>query len=301
MSWLGLAALVRLMWAAINMIDQYLSRYFGEKAFVSAALLDYFMVLPFLAAMILYKGIPDWPPLPVLLWIGLGAACFVLALFPYIRAIQIDEARNAISVFEVGPVIIMILAWALFGEIMTAVQIFAALLIIVCGALFLLDFNRIVFQKKTFALMLLSTVLYSFFQLSTRFAGQRIDQWDAAIIFSSCVLVGGVLVSAVRPDAVKTLVSIVKKGGWHVLGLSLLSQTVFQTSTLCLIFAYSLAPTAGHVAALSGLQPVFVMALAAAMGIIGHRHFPKVRWNRDTAVKILLLIVMCGGIVLLRM
>lgn len=282
------------------MIDQHLSRYFGQGSTLSVALLQNMMALPSLLIMMMIAGVPAYPGLASLLWIGTGAAVSMLALIPYLRALQIDEARNTSPLFEFTPVFVMLMAWAVLGETMTVHQMAGALIVISCGFLFVWDFNHNRIKRQTLLLMLASSFLYAFNQLAMRYVSQDMNPWDVAIFFSAGCFISGIILSVCQPQAVQNLVKGVRKGKGVLMAMAVFEETLSRVAFVCLVYAFALAPTAGHVAALSAVHPVFVMILAMIIGSFSHHHFPKVSWDRDTKIKCVLLAGIVGGIYLLR-
>lgn len=300
MAWLLLAVFVRFLWACTNMIDQHVSRYLGADAVLSVVLLQNMMALPSALIMMMIVGVPAYPGLDSLLWISMGAAVSLLAVIPYLCVLQIDEARNISPLFEFTPILVMLMAWAILGEVMAAHQMVGALIVIICGFLFMWDFNHNRIKQKTLALMLVASFFYALAQLALRHVSQDMNPWDVAIFFSAGYFTGGIVLSLIRPQTARALWQGIKKGKGTLLGWASLEEMFSRVAFVCLVYAFALAPTAGHVAALSAMQPVFVMMLAVIMGGFSHHHFPKVKWDKDVQVKTALLIVMMGGILLLR-
>ncbi len=300
MEWLLLAVFVRFLWACTNMIDQHVSRYFCRDAVLSVVLLQNMMALPSALIMMMIVGVPDYPGRESLLWIGMGVAVSVLAVIPYLRVLQTDEARNISPLFEFTPILVLLLAWAILGEVMVAHQMMGALIVIICGFLFMWDFNHNRIKRETMALMLVASFLYALAQLALRSVSQEMSPWDVSIFFSAGYFIGGLVLALFRPRTASMLLDGIKRGRGTLLGWASVEEFFSRTAFVCLVYAFALAPTAGHVAAFSAMQPVFVIILSVIIGGFSHHHFPKVKWDRDIQVKIVLLAIMVGGIVLLR-
>ncbi len=295
-----MAVFARFCWACCNMIDQHISRYFGAGSTLSVVLLENFMVLPSMLVMVVVFGVPSFPGVMAFFWIFAGAFFNMLALAPYIRALQIDEARNAMPLFEITPVFVLLLAWALWGEAMARYQFTGAALIIVSGFLFVWDFNTNRLKVPTLFLISLSAFLYALNQLAMSHVSQIMAPWDIAIFFCAGVLIGSTILALCRPDSFRRLVQGLRAGKTRLMGWACLNEILARTGFIAIISAFAAAPTVGHVAAFSGTHPVFVFILTAVIGVFNHRHFPRVVWDRDTQAKIILLMVMAGGIILLR-
>lgn len=301
MLWLILAIVTRLLWALCNISDQYVSRYIGRESTMASVILFDLIGLPFITLLLLLRGFPEtllqndiYP------WMICGTLAAFMGLFPYLRSLQMDEARNVAPLHEMTPIFVMVLGWGVLHEMMAMQQFFGACIVIISGFLFMWDFNHNHFKLKLFILMAVSAFMFSISQLILRHLSLKIEVWDIALGFAIVSFLKGVLLLLCLPSARRHLfVSLQRKnrGLFLAVGSSEISN---RLAALCLITVFSLAPTAGHVAALSGTQPVFVMLLALLLGKLWSDHYTPLKWDRDTQVKLLVLAVMIGGKVLLQ-
>jgi hypothetical protein len=70
-------------------------------------------------------------------------------------------------------------------------------------------------------------------------------------------------------------------------------------SFCAILWAFRLAPTLGHVAGLSGTQPIFSFALAWPLAKFFPAHFSKVNFDHEAMAKMLLILFIFGGVYLL--
>jgi drug/metabolite transporter (DMT)-like permease len=300
MSWLALAIITRFFWAGCNVIDQYVSRYFGEDGIFSVVIIDNMTAMISLPVLFVLAGHGlALAPAALLLTVA-GAVLSMVAIFPYMRAMQIDDAHNVAPLFELTPVFVMILAWALLGETMSLRQSAGALMIIASGFSFTWDFNHNHLKKKTLALMAAASLMYAVCQLTMRHVTQSEDPYGVAFYFTAGTVATGIVLALRRRQCAAAVVAAIRQSRGKILALTALDEAFSRLAFIGLLWAYAKAPTAGHVAAFSGTQPVFVFMLALVLGHVRPLHYKKLVWDRDMKVKMLLLPVMLIGAALVR-
>ncbi len=298
MSWLFLAIVTRFFWACCNLLDQYISRYFGEDGLFSIAIIDNATAVISLPVLFVLAGPEGLHLAPHALLLTVGASFLgMTALFPYMRALHLDDAHSVVPLFELTPVFLMILAWAVLGESMTPRQCLGAFMIIASGFAFTWDFNHGHLKKKTLLLMGTAALIFAVCQLAMRDVTQTQNAYGVAFWFTGGTVFTGLAIGAWRPGCARRVVQAIRESRGKVLGLTMLNEAGARIAFVSLLAAYARAPTAGQVAAFSGVQPVFVFMLALALSHIKPVHYKKLAWDRDMKMKMLLLpLILCGAV-----
>jgi uncharacterized membrane protein len=300
MTWFVYAILARLFWGFCNLLDQYITRYFGNKSIVAPLLVEYFAVVPITIVMGFLIDRPLALTTSSLFWLGLGAVTNIIALVPYFLAIKQDEMHNIAPFFELTPVFVTIFAYLLLGDTIAPLQMVGAALIIGCSALLAWDFKRGRIRKLTLTLLVAAALLWASGQLSLRFVAPHESAWR--ILFYFC-LIHSVLTPFIwlfTPKATQRLVKdVLRQTNGKILLPAFAEELCLVIAEVFIITAYAQAPGAGYVAALSGLQSVFILLTTLALGLLGVHHFERLVWDREMKIKCVLLAGIVAGTYLL--
>jgi uncharacterized membrane protein len=296
--WLVFASLARAFWAAANAFDQVLARAHPRHRALAAVLLERLSYFPY--ALILYFFFGPFPYNPKLLIFSFAATlCAVLGSAPYYIALRHEHAHNVTPYLEFTPVFLILLAFLFKDEVLSTAQLAGAIIVIVGGFLFSWDFARSHFKIRIFVLLALASLLFAFYQYYASQAGLYGSIAAVACyyyFFSGLLgLVPFVVLKDVRKTIVKTFVQT--KGNTFFIALS--SDLMGLLAFVSLLLAFRLAPTLGHVAGLSGSQPIFSFALAIPLAKFFPKHFSKIIFDREALAKISLVALIAFGVYLL--
>ncbi len=291
MSWFFYAVMARLFWAGCNLSDHYVTRRMEGAAPFTMVVAICLFIFPIMAALAVFYRLPVLPPGQEMIWIVAGAAISLLGTIPYLAALRRDEAYNITPLFEFTPVFVMILGFALLGENMGVLKFLLGAGCIAAGFFFLWDFERGHIRTKTLALMIGSALCYAVFQIIIRHRIETIDAYDFFFWLYLSIGVLSVVAGIFTGDLAKTFHAY--RAQKHRLAIpSFATEAMSTVANFCIIVAMATAPTAGHVAALSGLQPVFVFTLSQILSYTMPGHYPRLGWTRDVQIKLALLAVM---------
>ncbi len=285
-NWILFAILARFFMAATNVIDQYISRVFGHRRIVSAIVLQNVMAGISVICIPIFYGLPAAIDSSAMLWINLGVICYLCAMYPYLKALQIDEARNVVPLFELTPILMMVLAFFLFGETMTTAQTVLSVALVGAGFLFLWDFKEGKFKSKTFLLMMMAATLFALFFLSMRHTAQEYDPITILWLIDTGLFVSGIVMTIIYPRALGNIRLAIASTRGKIILFELLNGALTRIVSLCMIVALAAAPATGLVAAFSGTQPVFVFLLALFAVKFSATHFKSFVLDRDLKIKI---------------
>jgi uncharacterized membrane protein len=299
--WILLALLSRLFWSGTSAIDQVLTRSHESDRIRAVMALELVMDAP-LALIVLGLVERSWHCPSFYGWVAFSVAALIGGLLPYYKCLQEDEAYNIVPYLEMSPVFLTVMAFLFRDERLAALQLAGAGLIVLCGFLFSWDFARGRFRLRTFSLMSLCALGYAANAFALRMAGETGGVWAASgwyLAFAS--LAGAAMLMGFKPRVRRAIVkkALATKGG--TVAFALFSNTLSLLGLVCLLYAFALAPTMGHAAGLSGAQPFFSFFLALALGYVLPRYYEPLVFNKETKVKLFLLVgILVGAWVLAR-
>lgn len=196
----------------------------------------------------------------------------VLYLLAYFKALTLDEASRVGSLFQLTPVMVLILSFVFLGETLLLKQYIGSFLIIIAGFLFSIKkIDSGVFKiNKAFWYMVISCFLAAFIYILFKLGVKEVSFWHAIpyeslgnTIAAICILFYGNNYKMVK----KELKGIPK----NIFLYLLISELIYRCSRFSLYFAILLIP-ASLVSVLQGFQPIFLLII----GVILSLWFPKV-------------------------
>lgn len=302
MSWMILAALPPLIWSFSNYIDEYLSNhYFTGSPFLMIIAACVIQLIPGLVMLPFFPQALEISLLMMIVLSVLGTFA-ILCFVPYIAAIQIDGAGVAVPIYQVIPVITFFLAWIFLGETVASIQILAAILIVMAAFAITWDFSKKSLSMKTFYLMLGSSTGIGIYNVVSRyFLTGDIDAPTLLVwSFIGTGVFGIVALVLYRPWR-DDLIRIHKTGGNHVGGLFLVQLACDVAAFSLFIFAMVIAPAAGLVSTMNGLQPFFVLLVGAGLAYVLPQYFPNNATGKTLAWRVGCIIVLFIGVAILSL
>jgi drug/metabolite transporter (DMT)-like permease len=188
------------------------------------------------------------------------------------------------------------LAYIFRGETMTPLQLAGAAIVIGSGFLFSWDFMRGRFKLAIFGLLTVSSMLWAGYQFSLSEAGRFADPWEAAACYYVATSVLGFLLFAVCRETRTVIIDTFHATRGQAVKLSLITNALDILALTTFLAALHQAPTIGHVAAVSGLQPIFSFFLAWPLAKVFPQHFSRPAMNRESFYKLALIGLICIGI-----
>jgi drug/metabolite transporter (DMT)-like permease len=299
MSWLLLAILARLLWAGTNLMDQYMVRYTAQQSGTAVLIIEFLVNLPVIICLICINGVPSMQA-GILFWLIVGMLSNLMALIPYFLALKKDDAYNAIPIMELTPVVLTFLAWVVFGDKLNGTQLAGAAMIITGGFLFACDFKHGRFRLRTTLLMVASSVCFALYQLALRYGAQNEAVANVVLVVFAGNFICALLMFVALPRQRALVIQSVRQSRGKILLVGFVEELMAISANICLVAAFAVAPRAGQVSALNASQPVFVLLISFALGFWLPRHYPKLVWDWEMKIKCLLLLVIAGGVILLK-
>ncbi len=210
-------------------------------------------------------------PLPQLLLVTASGILLVLYLIPYFKALAIDDASRVVPLFQVVPVMVLILSFIFLNEKLSWEQFFGFLLIVFGG--FILGSEKIengIFKtRKSFWYMMISSMLYASIGVLFKIASYEGNFWITLAYQTIGAGIGSIfllLVKKYRTEFIKQVKNISLKT-WGVLSLNEICNAL---ANIAYAYAITLAPIA-LVTVAGGVQPVFLLV----GGVFLSRLFPQ--------------------------
>jgi len=260
MSWFFIALIAPALWSATNHIDKFLlGKYFqqgGEGALLifscaiallTAPLVGFFAphvfsVSSFYAAIMIADGM-----------------LYIIALIPYMYAMQRDEASVVVPLFQLVAVFGYFFGLFFLHEQLAVHHVFAVCLVVL-GAMFLsIDLGgRPKLKGKIFGLMCLSSVLMAANTGIFKLVAVQSDFWTTLFWNYVGFIVMGVLLFGGIASYRKQFILVIRQNSAKALGWNGVNEVLNIVAEMAMKFATLLAPLA-LVLVVNGLQPVFVL------------------------------------------
>ena len=147
MNWIILVITSGAFFGIANILDNYLTNHHFKRI---PTLIFYSSLLNLLfTPLILLIQMPTWPPLyswPIL--IGL-AITNLLFLYPYYRALQLDDTSTVVALFSLGKIFVPIVAFLFLDETLTKTQYVGFIIIVIASSLLTIkDIRKMQFNKS---------------------------------------------------------------------------------------------------------------------------------------------------------
>ncbi|MDP2650269.1 MAG: EamA family transporter, partial [bacterium] len=279
MIWIWLALLAPLLWAGSNIFDKYalekVTR--GVYDFLFFGTVGTFFIALLAFAVFGLGEIGRAALVPVA-----GGFLLQFSYLFYSHALAREDASYIAPLYITYSVVVLIVGF-FFGETLTPVQILA-FFIMFFGAMILslreLSFE--IFHYRTAALLMLPAILLiSLYVVFINYSLDVLSFTDTFIYDAVGFSLAGLslmLVPAWRGEIVKGI----KKASLRKLGLFLFNDTLDVSGHLVFKYALLLAPSAGLVAVLGGIQPFYVLVL----GVLFTLFLPRIISEKITRKEI---------------
>ncbi|MDP3771346.1 MAG: DMT family transporter [bacterium] len=282
-AWLPFAFISPVLWAASNLVDEDLVRYDVRDPVVLTAITGLFSAIPvvILAAL----GAFVWPGWSVFALAVATGIVGLLVYIPYLRALVLASSASVILMWNLTPVIIAGAAWMLLGERLLSREYLAIGLLVSSSLLAAYrpgpDGHH---WSRAAPWMVLASCMYAAEAVLGKAVYERVPfavglAWISA---TSLFLAVGMLVVRARS------LSVLARAFRGRTGLVVVANEGIE---LAAIVARDRAVSAGPVSlvnAIGGLQPIFVVAFAAAATALHLGHHRLQRPTRAELPRILL-------------
>lgn len=300
MNWFLIAFIGPILWAMVNHIDKYIiSKYFTGRGVGSLVIFTSISGLMISSFIFLFGFSQIFINPANAIIIGINGALLVAAFIPYLYALENEEASWVSSLYQLIPVFGYILASIFLHEQLTALQIFASLLVIIGAvAISLNSSQKIKFKAKPFLLMVLSSFMIAVNALVFKIIALEGTFWGTAFWEYVGGGVFGLILFTLIPLYRKQFIATVQRGRKAVLTINFLSELLNIGAKLAANFASLLAPLA-LVWVINGFQPLIVFIYGIILTIFIPRLGKEDISKRTVIQKLSAMTVMLIGIYLL--
>lgn len=301
MQWFLIAILAHVLWATVNLADQYLVEQFKKK---DAPLVTLIMFAAQIALVIgLGVGAFSWSQVVTLsgasvTWLLFAGVIQVVGIWLYLKALLHSTAANVSAWFLLMPVIALVGGFIVLGESLSIVQVAGMTSIIVGAFIFSLHYHK---ETNTHSVPW-KTIFYMF--------GSSIALVFADIFFKKGVILGASYWSALSiieigtaiigflllliPGLRKSFITICIEQGKQVFTVNALSEVVTMIGNALKAYTVLLVPVA-LVASMEGYQPIIVFLLSIPLAYFLPKHFS---FEENTKRHVVLKIVGSGLLIL---
>ena len=294
MFWILISLISPLMHGVANVLDNYLA----NKLFKNIWTLTFYSSLlnvVFIPFVFLIQ-IPDFPPQHLLIFFFIVAIIDVLYLIPYYKALQQEDTSVITALFSLGRIFVPIFAFFTIGETLSSTQYVGFLIVILCGAATTFNSKSRFKFNTSFFYMIICSIMLAIQAVVYKYIFNQVS-WSTGflwpIIFSCLISLFFLFIPVLRKDIWLSRKDFTKNLPVFV------SEEIFTfIGSGAGMYAISLA-SVSLVKSISSFQAIFVLIYA----IILHRFFPTI-FREDISYKsvcrkIILFIIMIGGIILI--
>lgn len=297
-NWLLLALLAPAVITIVNFIDKYVIEH---KVKDYRGMPIYGAVVAIIAGTVIWiiTGFQMLPLLDALIVLFTG----VLTMFGwvlYFNALSKSETSYIIGLFQLIPIIALVLAFFLLGETITPIQLggFAVVLVSVIGLSVKKEKQKFKFDK-VFYLVVLSDVFFALASVLIKFAITA-NSFTKILVFESWGLaLGGLILFVGFPSVRHAFEKTTKTVGGKVLAIMLANEFIFIISKVLTFLAISLGPV-GLVSVLSGTQVFYGVIYGLILTLIFPKLFDEDKSIKVLSKKILLMVILFAGILLMQ-
>ena len=277
MQWFFIALIAPILWAFVNVADNYLVANFSDKdkerSSGGLVLFSSFVAI-FISIFIIFftKGIFDIPVLDKLLLILTGVLTIAWILL-YLFALELEETSTIAPWFLSIPIFGYILAYLFLGETLTRNQILGSVIIILGLIFIVFDFsgeNKKIKKKPVFY-MIFACLLVAISGVIFKYVTVEGNFWVSSFWEYFGLGATGILMYIFSSKHRNQFKYMNKKGGIKIFILNTVTELFTISGNLLTNFALLLAPVT-VVYLVGSFQPAIVLFLT----IIGTKFFPQI-------------------------
>ena len=299
MIWVSAAIAAAAITAVVSIIDSHLisKRVPSLRAFLIPIGLIHLVAGPIILGI---HPLPEGVATTPLVVAFASGIVRVAGILPMLRAMRSEEVSRIMPVVSTFPIFVAILAVPILGEALGYLE-WLAILMTVSGAVLISvhrdSERRGMRLRKSFAILIVSSLLFGVANTATKYALDYISFWNMYGINAVC-LGTSFLAFSVRPAILKEVRHMAGRN--QVLTLITINEGIALAGILLSFWAIEQGPVS-LVSTILSTRPAFVFIFALALGLL----FPAVldeRLSRDIVViKLISIGLVVGGVTLLTL
>ncbi len=293
MLWILFSILAALLWAIVHILDKIILTKLIKNPVISLLFLGIIgLIISFI--VYLFYGFSELSYFNILLSF-IASICYVLMIYFYFEATQLEEISRVVSFFRITPLFVLIFSVFLFNEIFSFSK-YLGIILLILGSI-LISFKKSVKLTfgKSFRFIIIAAIFSALNTIITKYLLNFTDFWTVFAYLRIGVFV--VLIPFFYWNF-SELMLIIKKRNKKIIGLISLNELLNLFGILFITIAISLN-SATLVSALSSIYPFFVLVFAVILSVF-YPHILKEEIGKSTlAIKIIAIILIFVGAVLI--
>lgn len=259
---------------ALNSVTNYIDKFLLDKYNVPPLLLAFYTGSVALLASIVIVVLIGFPVINTYTkaLILISGILTVLQLIPYFKALSLEEASRVVPLFQMIPIIVLILSFFILGEELTIRQYVGSALIIAASFYLTIEKKgkRSIRVKKAFWYMLIASFFSALSLILFKLGIEEIDLWGGLVYEGIGIFIGALILVGLFYRKKSGKKSVAKRPA-RVFLFAGMNEVIYLSSRYSSFVALNFVP-ATIVSVLGGLNPVFVFLF----GIILTKWFPQI-------------------------
>lgn len=295
MMWVILVIIASAMGGFCNIIDQILRKKYIKDSIVLSVYFGlssilFLLILPFKRIIV-----PSIFDLSILLTMGV---ILLFGLILYVYAISIEEISRVVPLWEISPLLVLLMAFIFLGERLTVYQLLAFFLILMGS--FLISIKRIkgLFKiSKAFFPMVLSGFIYALDNILIKFMYSKVDFWSVLVWMGLGAVLGALIILSFKKYRIKFIKSL-KSLKPRIGGVIFASESLATIARVLYNYALLLS-SASLVYVLSGTQNIFVLLYATIFSLFLPKLIKEKIDKKTLLTKTIAILLILAGLYLL--
>lgn len=286
------------MYAAVNYIDKLVLEKYKIDPIVISIYTGISALITTLA-ILLFTGIHRIDPLSAIIIIISGLLT-QFYLLPYFKALSIDEASRVIPLFQLAPIIVLVLGFIFLGEVFSIRQYLGSGFLLTAGVLLTVEkFDLKIFRfRPTIWYIFLACLLYGLaiflFKIGLT---QEVKFW-IALPYEGIGIILGSLIMLFYKNNFQLFKERTRKLNKKIFFFMSLNDIIFISSRYTQYFALTIL-SAGMVSVLGGFQPLFALLYGLILSIWFPKILKEVISKENIGIKVFSIITIFIGLYLI--
>lgn len=303
MNWFLIALVTPVTAAFVNHFDKYLISKYTKESSVGSLILfsSLFAIVTLPVLLVIQPDILSTIPWIKALVLAVNGGLVMLAILFYLYALEIHEASYIAPMFELIPILTLILGFIILGEVIQISQLWAMALIILGSIILSLELNGkdTKVNYKIILLMFGASLLYAVNAIIFKLIA--VDQgfisslfWDmlGKVMFGVLLFLG---IKSFRVDFLKLL----RQHKYFVIGLNVVNEIMGLIGMIALVYAVMFAPVV-IVQTVGSLQTPFVFIIGIIITIFFPRFGKESTLLKHLVQKLIGIVLVTVGVYLLE-
>ncbi len=287
MNWFLIALGAPVLWALVNISDQYLIAKYSKSEQGSGALVLFSSLIGIITAFLIAVFIPNvfQVPLGDRLLLAFTGVLTIGWVILYFRALSVEDVSAVVPWFLTIPIFGYILGYVFLGETLTPYQLIGSIIVMIGAVILSIDFSgsqKNIFKWKVLKYMIPACLMASVIGVIFKYVTVVDNFWVSSFWEYIGLGITGVVIYFGVKTYRKDFLEMLRNGGRIIISLNISSETFTVIGNLLTNYAVLLAPVA-IVYLVASFQPAVVLILT----LLGTRFFPHIV-TEDTSFRTLL-------------